>query len=104
VVSNLPRLTLGVSELAKDSSPFHQTNFHPIGDIYTTKGILFGLKKSDGEILINFDQSTLYSELVKIARITKCEIVQVHGTWTFLPHKNVVINEEDSVSDNAGGD
>lgn len=81
--------------MAKDSSPFHQTDFHPIGDIYTIDGTLFGLKQPNGNILVNFDQNTSYGKLVQIARITNCEIVQVQGTWTFLPHRNVTIHDED---------
>jgi hypothetical protein len=78
----------------KDSSPFHQTKFHPIGDIYTTEGTLFGLRKSDGSIIINFDQNTSYATLVQIARITQTEIVQVRGTWTFLPNRTTTVNDE----------
>lgn len=86
----------------KDSSPFHQTKFHPIGDIYTTEGILFGLRQPNGNIVINFDQNTSYSTLVQIARITGTEIVQVRGTWTFLPNKTTTVNdEEESESDSS---
>lgn len=83
----------------KDSSPFHQTKFHPIGDIYTTEGLLFGLRKADGNIIINFDQSTSYATLKQIARITQTEIVQVRGTWTFLPNKTTTINDEEDELD-----
>lgn len=82
--------------MAKDSSPFHGTEFHPIEDIYTKKGRLFGLKTQDGKILVNFDHSTSYGMLVQIARITGCEIVVIHGTWTFLPMREDVVNDEDS--------
>lgn len=81
--------------MAKDSSPFHKTKFHSISDIYTTEGLLFGLRSADGNIVINFDQNTSYSTLVQIARITQTEIVQVKGTWTFLPHKTTKVNDED---------
>ena len=82
--------------MAKDSSPFHQTKFVPIENVYSAEGTLFGLRsKKDGSIIINFNQSTAYSQLVVIARLTNCEIVQVHGTWTFLPHRNVRINDEE---------
>jgi hypothetical protein len=81
--------------MAKDSSPFSKTQFHPIGDIYTKEGLLFGLKKPNGEIVINFEQSTRYPELIKIARITGCEIVTVRGQWTFIPLKTKPVNDED---------
>lgn len=81
--------------VAKDSSPFSRTDFHPLGDIYTKDGLLFGLKKPNGEIIINFDQGTHYSKLLDIARITGCEIVVVHGQWTFIPLKTKTVNDED---------
>lgn len=88
--------------MAKDSSPFHQTKFHSISDIYTTEGILFGLRSPDGNIVINFDQSTSYSTLVQIARLTQTEIVQVKGTWTFLPNRTTKVNDEDDVQTSNG--
>jgi hypothetical protein len=83
--------------MTKDSSPFAKTQFHPIGDIYTKEGLLFGLRKPNGEIVINFDHSTSYSRLKDIARITGCEIVTVKGQWTFIPlkTKNVTDSEEE---------
>ena len=90
--------------MTKDSSPFHQTDFHPIGDIYTVEGVLFGLRQSNGNILVNFDQNTSYSRLLQIARITSCEIVQVRGTWTFLPHRNVTVKDEDIGQGNSSND
>lgn len=81
--------------MAKDSSPFHQTEFHNIGDVYTAEGTLFGLRKPDGSIIVNYDQSTSYGTLKKIAGILGCEIVVVHGTWTFLPHRETTVNDSD---------
>jgi hypothetical protein len=57
------------------------------------------LRKADGNIIINFDQSTSYATLKQIARITQTEIVQVRGTWTFLPNKTTTINDEEDELD-----
>ena len=76
-------------------SPWSETDFRPIGDIYTIKGLLFGLKDKDGNILINFQRNTSYSTLKDIARVLQCELVQVHGTWMFTPDREVgEINED----------
>lgn len=90
--------------MAKDSSPFHQTKFFPIGNIYTEDGVLFGLRKPDGDIIINFDQRTSFSTLKQIARLTDTEIVQVRGTWTFLPHKSITVNDKDFEEEETGED
>lgn len=82
--------------MTKDSSPFSKTQFHPIGDIYTKEGKLFGLKKPNGEIVVNFDHNTTYSMLLKIARITGCELVVVSGQWTFIPHRTRLVTDEES--------
>jgi hypothetical protein len=79
--------------MAKDSSPFHQTEFQDIEHDYVKPGILFGLKKPDGTILVNFDHNTSYATLKQIAKITACEIVNVHGTWTFTPTRDTVITD-----------
>jgi hypothetical protein len=84
--------------MARDSSPFHETDFVPIEDIYTTKGRIFGLQKPDGSIILNFDHKTSYQYLMQIARITNCEVVVVHGTWTFLPETPQVMSDEESDS------
>ncbi len=86
--------------MAKDPSPFHQTEFHAIGDIYTKEGSLFGLKQPNGNIVINYNQSTAYGELLKIAKITGCEVVVVHGTWTFLPHRETIVNDDEQIGSN----
>lgn len=82
--------------MTKDSSPFSKTEFHPIGDIFTKDGVLFGLKKPNGEIIINFDHNTKYSKLKDIARITNCEIVTVKGQWTFIPLKTKLVTDSDT--------
>jgi hypothetical protein len=81
--------------VTKDSSPFSRTDFHPLGDIYTKEGILFGLRKPNGEIVINFDHNTHYQKLIDIARITGCEIVTVKGQWTFIPLKTKTITDSE---------
>lgn len=81
--------------MAKDSSPFSKTQFHPIGEIYTKEGRLFGLKTPSGEIVINFDHNTHYQKLRDIARITGCEIVVVKGQWTFIPTKTKEVTDDE---------
>ena len=88
-----PACSKGLS-MAKDASPFHQTEFQPIDEEYVKPGILFGLKRPDGNILVNFDHNTNYATLRQIARITNCEIVNVHGTWTFTPTRETVIEHD----------
>lgn len=85
--------------MAKDSSPFSKTEFHPIGDIYTREDVVFGLQRPNGEIVINFNHGTRYSELLKIARITGCEVVTVRGQWTFIPTKTKIVNDDDNWED-----
>lgn len=81
--------------MARDSSPFSKTQFFPVGDIFTKEGLLFGLKKPDGQIIINFDHGTSYQKLKDIARITGCELVTVRGQWTFFPNKvKLVVDSE----------
>ncbi len=68
-----------------NNSPFQQTNLVPIENEYSYDASLFGLRMPSGKIVINFDQSTKYSVLKDIARITGSELVTVKGTWTFVP-------------------
>lgn len=89
--------------MAKDSSPFSKTEFHPIGDIYTKEGILFGLRTPSGEIVINFDHNTKYSKLLDIARITGCEIVTVKGQWTFIPLNTKTVNDSEENWEDTNG-
>lgn len=77
--------------MAKDSSPFHQTELQPIENIYTKEGSILGIQLPSGEIYINFNSSTNYSYLANIAKLLRGEVVQVHGTWTFLPHRQTVL-------------
>jgi len=71
--------------MAKDSSPFHQTNLHEIEEQYSYVATVFGLQLPTGKILINFDQSTSFATLKQIAKVLRAEVVNVRGTWTFNP-------------------
>ena len=78
--------------MAKDSSPFHQTNIHPIEEDYSYEASVWGFRLASGNILINFNQSTDFKTLKQMARVMKAELVTVKGRWSFVPARE---DEED---------
>ena len=70
-----------------NTSPFQKTELLPIEESYSKKASLFGLRKPDGSIIINYDHNTRYGRLKEIADMIGCEVVTVKGTWTFTPDR-----------------
>lgn len=64
--------------------PFSTTELKPLGT-HSRIGSHIGILMPDGNLVVNFNDSTRQDILRGIADTIKAELVIVTGTWTFVP-------------------
>lgn len=69
------------------NSPFSQAAIHQLGE-FKKPGVHTGFRMANGQILVNFSDTTKHSVLAEIARQLGAELISVSGTWTFTPDEN----------------